>query len=236
MVQMREIEYGNSLAQRTLCVLVLDTSASMSMRSDANNKRRIELLNDGVQAFYNDLFQDETARNRVRLAIVQVGGPNDDAAVMMDWTDAVDFIPMKFKEDGCTPLGEGMLLALELIEQEREKLKMSGISYTRPWIMVMSDGMPTSPTNVWREATEKAQQAEEKKKCIVYPIAIDAGNDEMSALSQLSCMTPPVHMDSAKFREFFVWLSGSLKTMSQSAPGDTVQLASITPWATVKND
>lgn len=38
----------------------------------------------------------ETARNRVRLAIVIVGGVNDTAELMMDWTDAIDFFPIQF--------------------------------------------------------------------------------------------------------------------------------------------
>lgn len=233
---MRDIEYGQNVSQRTLCVLVVDTSSSMSLKTDVEEKSRIEHLNDGIKTFYNDLLQDETARNRVRLAIIQVGGPNDRADVMMDWTDAIDFVPITFRAHGLTPLGEGMLKALDLIEQERHNLRSHGIGYTRPWIMTMSDGLPTDSTSTWREATEKCQRAEKEKRCIIYPIAIDAGTDELNALSQLSCLTPPVHMKSAKFREFFVWLSSSLRVLSQSAPGDTVQLASISPWTTIPND
>ena len=126
--QLREIDYGNNVAQRTLCVLVLDLSGSMVIQagggSNANGKRRIDMLNEGIEAFYNDLMKDETARNRVRLAIVIVGGVNDTAELMMNWTDAIDFFPIKFRENGMTPLGQGMLLALNLIEQERINLSL----------------------------------------------------------------------------------------------------------------
>ena len=110
--QFREIDYGNNVAQRTLCVLVLDLSGSMAIRSGNGDKRRIDMLNEGIEAFYHDLMKDETARNRVRLAIVIVGGVNDTAELMMDWTDAIDFFPIKFRENGMTPLGQGMLLSL----------------------------------------------------------------------------------------------------------------------------
>ena len=240
--QLREIDYGNNVAQRTLCVLVLDLSGSMAIQSGnqqgQNNgkhgKRRIDMLNEGIEAFYHDLMKDETARNRVRLAIVIVGGVNDRAELMMDWTDAIDFFPIKFRENGMTPLGEGMLLALNLIEQERLNLRDNGISYTRPWIMALTDGLPTDSHDVWQAATQQCQLAEQNGQCIIYPIAIDAGAQEVAMLQQLSTLTPPVHLNSVKFVEFFVWLSASLKTMSQSAPGETVQLGSISPWATVR--
>lgn len=232
-VQLREIDYGNNVAQRTLCVLVLDVSGSMAIKTEAGDKRRIDMLNEGIEAFYQDLMSDETARNRVRLAIIIVGGPNDTAELMMDWTDAVDFMPIKFRENGLTPLGQGMLLALNTIEQERQNLRDNGISYTRPWIMAMSDGLPTDSQDVWQAAVQQCQLAEQNRKCIIYPIAIDTGMQELAMLAQLSVLTPPVHMNATKFKEFFIWLSASLKTMSQSAPGETVQLGSISPWATV---
>lgn len=234
--QMRRIDYGNNVAQRTLCVLVLDVSGSMALRSsEGNNKRRIDMLNEGIKAFYEDLIDDETARNRVRLAIIIVGGPNDTAEVMMDWTDAIDFMPITFRENGLTPLGQGMLLALNIIEEERCHLRDSGISYTRPWIMAMSDGLPTDPTDIWQAAVQQCQMAEDERKCIIYPIAIDAGTQELAMLRKLSKLTPPVHMKSAKFKQFFNWLSASLVTMSQSSPGQSVQLGSISPWATVQS-
>lgn len=229
----RQIDYGNNVAQRTLCVLVLDVSGSMALKTETGDKRRIDMLNEGIQAFYDDLMSDETARNRVRLAIIIVGGMNDTAEIMMDWTDAMDFMPMTFRENGLTPLGQGMLLALNIIEQERQNLRDNGISYTRPWIMAMSDGLPTDPQDVWQAAVQQCQLAEQNRKCIIYPIAIDAGMAEMAMLKQLSAMTPPVLMKSTKFKDFFIWLSASLKTMSQSAPGETVQLGSISPWATI---
>lgn len=69
----------------------------------------------------------------------------------------------------------------------------------------------------------------------VVVIAIDAGVQEVKMLKQLSILTPPVQLNSVKFVEFFVWLSASLKTVSQSAPGETVQLGSISPWATIQS-
>lgn len=232
--QLREIDYNNNPSQRTLCVLVLDVSGTMKILS-ANGKRRIDMLNAGVKAFYEDLFRDETARNRVRLAIITVGGINDTAEIMMDWTDATDAFPVVFGSNGCTPLGEGMLLALRMIDDERIRLRKSGISYTRPWIITMSDGLPTDNADIWLTATQQCQKAEADKRCVIYPVAIETGENEINALKQLSITNEPKQLDAVKFVEFFVWLSASLKKISQSAPEEVVQLGSISPWATVQN-
>lgn len=231
---MREIDYGNNVAQRTLCVLVLDVSGTMSLFTK-NGHKRIDMLNAGVKAFYDDLMNDETARNRVRVAIIAVGGVNDGANLILDWTDAVDLTPLKFSEGGFTPLGEGMLLAIRMIETERQNLRNAGISYTRPWIITMSDGLPTDNADVWLSATQQCQRAEQAKECVIYPIGIETGDSEMAMLQQLSVNNLPKHMDAVKFVEFFVWLSASLRKISQSAPEEVVQLGSISPWETVRN-
>ncbi len=231
---MRDVYYQNP-NQRTPCVLVLDVSQSMQLASDNPNnvkqERRIELLNKGIEIFYNDLMQDETAKNRVRLAIVMVGGPTNQAELMMDWTDAVDFMPMTFNAQGLTPLAQGMNLALDLIEDEVKNLRSNGINLTRPWIMVLSDGQPTDVEN-WPQAVARCQEAEKNKKCIIYPIGVDIKDSELAILQQISA-TPAMHLQSYKFKEFFVWLSASLKSVSISAPGNNAQLPNISPWATV---
>ena len=232
MAQMREVSYGNAVGQRTLCALVVDASGSMDEPVPGTGKTRIQFLNEGLKALHSDLMADETARNRVRLAIVMVGGPRDDADIMMDWTDAADFQPITFSAGGTTPLGKGMRIALQMIEQEKQNLKAAGIQYTRPWLMVMSDGIPTDEPADWQMATAECRDAEKNKRCVIYPIAVDDG--DLTVLGQLSSMTPPLKMSGAKFREFFVWLSSSLGAMSRSAPGQTAQLASISPWANVQ--
>jgi len=231
MSQMREIDYGNSVGQRTLCVLVVDSSGSMDEPVAGTGRTRIQMLNEGIGKLHSELLNDETARNRVRLAVVIVGGPRDDADIMMDWTDAADFQPISFSAGGRTPLGKGMRIALQMIEQEKQNLKAAGIQYTRPWVMVMSDGAPTDEPSEWQMATAECRDAEKNKRCVIYPIGVDDG--DLNVLGQLSSMTPPVKMSGAKFREFFVWLSSSLGAMSRSAPGQQAQLTSISPWASV---
>ena len=88
------IDYSENPNQRTPCVLVLDTSGSMQAAT-ANGGTRIGALNEGIKLLEQSLKDDTTALVRVQLAIVTVGGPQNDADLMMDWTDATHFQAFK---------------------------------------------------------------------------------------------------------------------------------------------
>ena len=187
-------------------------------------------LNIGIKALEDALKADDAALARVQLAIVTVGGVMNDADVMMDWTDATNFESFPIKCGGATPLAKGIKIALQLVEDAKTNLKAAGISYTRPWIMVISDGEPTDPADEWNAAIKDCKAAEVSKKVEIFSIGVEGA--DLSKLSQLSTK-PPLMLAGMKFRELFVWLSSSLSAASRSRPGETVQLPSTDPWRNV---
>lgn len=231
---MKEIvpQYHNNPAQRTPCLLVLDASGSMDEVVPATGRKRIEELNQGLALLQQELMNDDTAALRVQLAIVCVGGPAGDADLLMDWTDAMQFQAPQLYAGGLTPLGQGMRMALQLVEQQKQQLKSHGVGYTRPWIMVISDGEPTDNPQVWQAVAQECRAADAAKRCIIYPIGVGGAN--MAALQQLS-PTPALKLDEAKFRDLFQWLSSSLSSMSRSRPGEQVQIAAPSPWTVVSS-
>jgi len=226
---MSTVDYSSNPNQRTPCVLVLDASGSMDT-TGPNGKTRIDELNEGVKALEKHLREDDTAVTRVQLAIISVGGPANVADVMMDWTDANAFQAFPLKTGGATPLGRGMQLALEVIEQGKQNLRSSGISYTRPWIIVISDGGPTDDSSVWAAATKECKSAEASKKVEIFAIGVEGA--DLEKLGELSSK-PPLMLEGVKFKELFVWLSSSLSAASRSRPGDTLQLPSTDVWRNV---
>lgn len=226
---MQEIrpQYHNNPSQRTPCMLVVDASGSMDEIVAATGRKRIEELNDGLAILQQELMADDTASQRVQLAIVCVGGPAGEADLLMDWTDAYQFQAPRLFAGGQTPLGQGMRLALQYVEQQKRQLQVNGIGYTRPWIMVISDGEPTDDPGVWQSVTQECRAAEAAKRCVIYPIGVADAN--MNAMQQLSS-TPALKLSEAKFREYFQWLSKSLTEMGKSKPGDQVQLPAPSPW------
>lgn len=223
---MSNIDFGGNPNQRTPCVLVLDASGSMA-ETISTGKTRIDELNRGLKTFEEALGFDDTAIARVLLSIVSVGGPNNNADVMMDWTDAINFESFELTTGGATPLGKALLLALELVDDVKKDLKNNGISYTRPWIIVISDGAPTDNVDQWNFAVKECLEAEKNKKVEIFSIGVEGA--DLQKLSQFSTK-PPLMLSGMKFEELFVWLSSSLSAASRSRPGDSVQLPSTDPW------
>ena len=54
----------------------------------------------------------------------------------------------------------------------------------------------------------------------------------MKILRQIS-VRDPVKLQGLKFREFFQWLSNSMKSASRSNPGDKIMLASPIGWSEI---
>jgi uncharacterized protein YegL len=226
---MNNIDYSGNANQRTPCILVLDSSGSMGT-SSGFNRSRMDDLNDGIAALQSELQADDTALVRVQLAVVSVGGPSDDADIMLDWTDATDFQPFPMRADGGTPLGKGVQIALQMVEQAKINLRAAGVSYTRPWMMVISDGEPTDPSEVWTTAVAACRAAEAARRVEIFCIGVDGAN--LAKLGELSSK-PPQMLSGTKFRELFVWLSASLSAASKSRPGDSIQLPASDPWRNV---
>jgi uncharacterized protein YegL len=215
--------------QRTPCILVLD--ASGSMQEACQGGTRIGQLNAGLVALQKELMDDPTARSRVQLALVVVGGPSSEAEILMNWTEAREFQPIPINADGTTALGRGLIVALDAVEQLKDILRQHGISYTRPWMIVITDGEATDPDNVWQDAIQRCRDAEFQRKVQIWPIAVEGAN--ISKLQEIS-NTPVKSLNGLKFPELFQWQSASLAAVTRSRPGDSLQLPSADPWSSVK--
>ena len=224
------VDYIDNPNQRTPCVLVLDASWSMN-ETVSNGNRRIDQLNEGLVAFEKAITEDDTALGRVQISIVIVGGPNGEAEVMMDWTDAVSFQAFPLSAGGGTPLAEGLIKGLEMVEVGKRNLTNAGIGYTRPWMIVISDGEPTSRRNDWNDAISKVLDAESDNKVVVFPVGVEGAS--LEKLGEISSQRPVASLSTTKFDEFFLWLSSSLGVVSRSRPGDELNLPSTDPWKNV---
>lgn len=217
--------------QRTACVLVLDASGSMKSMT-ASGRARIQELNDGLRIFEAELKKDPTAKVRVQVSIVCVGGPagEREADIMQEWTDAVRFQAFDLTASGETPLGKGMEIALRVVEDQKLAYKAAGIGYTRPWIIVITDGEPTDEAE-WERAVAACHRAEHENKCVIWPIGVEGVN--VSKLQRLTSNRVQL-VDEVKFKELFKWLSTSLRALSRAAPGEEIQTPSTDAWVAVK--
>ncbi|MGP1664647.1 MAG: vWA domain-containing protein [Rhodanobacter sp.] len=218
-----DVALVDNTEQRTPLVLVLDCSGSMGGAP-------INQLNEGLKLLERELKGDVIAAKRVRLLIIRLGGL-DNAEVIGDWCDAMDFNAPALEANGTTPTGQAVELALQEIEAEKSRYKQAGIAYTRPWMFLMSDGVPT---DAWEDCAARCCAAELAHKVAVFPIAVGEGAQADTLGAFCSRGSNGVkRLSGLQFNEMFLWLSTSMQVVSQSKAGGQVQLPATDTWALV---
>ena len=211
-------EFAENPEPRCPCILLLDTSGSMQGES-------IQELNRGLQTFRDELFSDSLSMKRVEVAIVTFG----PVRVVQDFTTPDELPSMSLTAEGDTPLGAAVERALALLKQRKELLRKNGIKLFRPWIFLMTDG---EPTDNWQNLPQIIRSGEENKSFSFFALGVNKADFEV--LKQIA-VREPLKLNGVRFREFFLWLSASLKTVSRSNPGDRVSIPDYKPygWADV---
>jgi uncharacterized protein YegL len=202
---------------RCACVLVLDTSGSMSGEP-------ISQLNQGLLEFANALQSDSVAQSRVEIAIVTFG----PAQVTQDFMPAHSFRPPTLHSGGDTPLGDALHLAMDILHTRKQLYKDNGTPYYRPWVFLITDGAPNSG---WENAATRIKNEEARKGLAMFAVGVEGA--DMNVLRQLSNVRAPLPLKGYSFREMFVWLSASLGKVSQSQPDQQVPLDAPKGWAVV---
>jgi len=132
---------------------------------------------------------------------------------------------------GSTNMAAGVDMALALLMGRVGQYRRAGVDYYRPWLVLMSDGMPTVPCE--RVAMHTCQ-LEADRKLVIFPLAVGSDAD-IDTLADFTQQRPPLRLKELKFREFFQWLSCSVSQVSRSQLGDQIQLdpSGIESWAAI---
>ena len=133
---------------------------------------------------------------------------------------------------------DAIKLAYALVEGRKQQYKTAGVSYYRPWIVLITDGTPTDAegyaleydSQEFQETVNLVHNGVEEKKFSFF--AIGVGEDvDMEALSQICTQNrPPKKLCGMKFSELFRWLSDSATSRSSSTVGEKVALPATSGW------
>jgi uncharacterized protein YegL len=204
------IEFADNPEPRCACVLLLDTSGSMQGPP-------IAALNLGLRSFKDELVSDALAAKRVDVAVITFG---DGPQLAADFTDAASFAPPELRAGGLTPMGAAITDAIARLTARKETYRVNGVAYYRPWVFLITDG---EPTDDYAAAAKSVRDGEERGAFSFYGVGVGEAN--MAKLAEIAPPTrPPVKLDGLRFRDLFVWLSKSMRTVSHSAVGQTIAL------------
>jgi uncharacterized protein YegL len=190
-------EFADNPEPRCPCVLILDTSQSMAGEP-------IAALNRGLQVFREELLAVPLATKRVEVAVISFG---EEVRVVQDFVTVDRFQPPILEAEGETPMCTAIVRALDLVEKRKQRYRANGVAYSRPWLFLITDGMPQGDTvETTRQAVQRLRGAEASRKVAFFAVGVEGAN--MKLLARIS-VRPPVKLDGLRFQDLFAWLSAS---------------------------
>lgn len=204
-------EFAINPDPRCACLLLLDTSGSMAGAP-------IDELNAGLHAFQTDIQEDALAKRRLEIAIVTFGGT---VRTVQDWVSAAQFQAPSLIPEGGTPMGEAIARGVQMVKARKAEYKQAGISYYQPWVFMITDG---APTDEWRSAAELVR-AETAARGLTF-FAVGVNSADMPTLKAITDRT--LKLSGLSFRELFLWVSQSQKSISRSKTDEQTPLPGVT--------
>ncbi|MDE6378828.1 MAG: VWA domain-containing protein [Muribaculaceae bacterium] len=199
----------------------------------------IEQVQQGMRTIIQDLRLDPYALETVFVSIIAFAGK---AKVLSPLTELYMFYPPVFPIGGGTSLGKGLECLMDDIDRNVRKTTLEQKGDWKPIVFLFTDGNPTDEyAAAFRRWNERY-----RRHCNLVAISI---GDNVNVLT-LAQITDDILLlkdtDPESFREFFKWITASIKTTSMSvgeqntdevklAPTSGINLEKIDPGEQIGN-
>ncbi len=244
-----DVQFATNTEPRCPCVLLIDVSGSMAeIISDSGKDlgytvqqdgktynavsggvTRIDKVNEGLRAYQSDILGDALAARRVEVSVITFGS---QVETVVPFVSASLFEPPTLVANGETKMGAAILEAIDAIEQRKQLYRQNAVHYYRPWIFLITDGVPTDGS-AWQTAAAKVHEGERSKKFAFFAVGVQGA--DMDTLKKIS-VRQPLALKGYSFKEMFLWLSQSQRSVSLSGPPgneDQVKLEPPTGWTSL---
>lgn len=199
------VEEPDNYQQKCLCVLLLDVSGSMA------RDRKLELLNDAVKQMYDDIIHgkngvEPTTKDRLFVEVISFDQAPHRLQPYRLLSEATP-PPVLTTRGSTTNTVRAIDFAIKEIEAHKAMLKSQGQKYYRPWLILVTDGNPSStPEEIDRIAKVVKKEIDDKHMAMT---AVGVGDKvSLAMLNKLSAGHGSM-LNGYSFAKFFDWLAKS---------------------------
>lgn len=210
-------------------LFLLDTSWSMTEESrDENGDKRekIELLNEGLELFKQEIGNDFQAEAGVDVSLVTFGG---DVSIEQEFTPIKQWDPQSLSATGSTPMCEAIVRGANHLEDYKDAVEEQGLSRKRALVWVLTDGRPDNKgSQEWDQAQSVLSDGTAGDHFFFYAVGIGDGAD-MDTLENLISAAEDesdaqaFRLSEGNFREFFRIASKSATTQSKGGESENAE-------------
>lgn len=209
-----EILPENPGVKHLACVMLVDVSGSMGYpSSDPLNE-----LNRGLQEFGEALKKDPYASGCVDVCVIAFYGKKGENYVdtVVPFRPVSEYVAPTLSASGGTPMNEAIITGLDVLEQRKQLYREQGIPYYRPWMFLLTDGVPTD-SELTNAAKQRLSEALQGNKVIFFPMGIGKNADYVR-LKEYNNGGMILKASESDFASAFQWLSNSVVEVTNANP------------------
>lgn len=203
---------------KCLCVLVFDVSGSM-LDCIASVNGCLKHLFDGIKKGTNGF--DASAKDIIELAIIQF---DSEVTVLRkpSLIQKAEYCPSLVVRGDKTNTGEALSKAIEIVSLRKKEYKRKGLSYYRPWIILMTDGNPNPYNEIELRNLKRDIALAVSKHQFVFDIVGIGSNLNAEFMTSLSGGHFHI-IDKDGLTKFFSLLSASLDAVDTISGDDLLK-------------